>query len=513
VDTKAKVKRPWALWLFLVFVIVADVTLFVAELGQLPTLPEKIDGALWTITICAFMVVGGLILARDRRHIIGWLLIAFPIIALTEIFDVLVRESVLGSRSLDLGQFLYVWFNNWSWWLLIAPILLIFLLYPTGHLFSKNWRWSVILLAVTFAFFLLGMTFVTELELTSSLGEPIGTWQNPIGFISGELEDALFSLFGLMLIGTALSAVVSLFVRYRRSQAIERAQIRWLFFACAIFFTIYLIAFVFDLWSGDDLTNQMWFTIVFDLSVLAIPLSIGVAILRYRLWDIDVVINRSLVYAVLTTLVATIFAGTAAIAGQIAKTAFGEEMQSAAAAVAAVVAASLFQPLRASVEGFFNRRLFPESIDLSTGLVELNPALWQWVGLPKILLASLEHVESIYDCERVAIYLKDDKAQYFPTASLGISQRDLQAYQPTKADSELLAKKQGVVHEGEAPFVVTVPIYLARRKAPEVIGVLRLAKRKNGRGYSGTDIRTLVGFGGRLAEPIYALSSARKAAA
>jgi hypothetical protein len=445
--------------------------------------------------------------------VIGWLLIIFPIIALTDVLDIFMREAVVNSRTLDLGRFLYVWFNNWSWWLLVGPIFLIFLLYPTGRLFSKHWRWSVILLGVSFVYFVLGITFSTELELTSPLGEVVGAWGNPIGFIDGELGDILFSVFGLLVIGTALSSVVSMFVRYRQSQAIERAQIRWLFFACTIFFVIYLIAFVFDLWSGgDDITNQIWFTLIFDLSVLAIPLSIGIAILRYRLWDIDVVINRSLVYAVFTTLMATVFAGTAAIAGQIAKTAFGEEMQSAAAAVAAVVAASLFQPLRTGVENFFNRRLFPENIDLSTGLVELKPNMWAWVGLPKILLSSLEHVESIFNCERVAIYLKDNEAQYFPTASLGIPQRDLQAYQPTKADSELLAKKQGVVHDGQAPFVVTVPIYLPRRKAPEVIGVLRLGKRKKGRGYSGTDIRTLVGFGARLAEPIYALSSARKPA-
>ncbi|MCW5888531.1 MAG: hypothetical protein KIT07_10455, partial [Anaerolineales bacterium] len=81
---------------------------------------------------------------------------------------------------------------------------------------------------------------------------------------------------------------------------------------------------------------------------------------------------------------------------------------------------------------------------------------------------------------------------------------------PSKAEQELLEHKKGILTENGKPFVLTVPIYLGRRKGPELLGVLRLGKRKQGRGFSGGDIKTLAAFGAKLGEPIYALHSQHK---
>lgn len=205
-------------------------------------------------------------------------------------------------------------------------------------------------------------------------------------------------------------------------------------------------------------------------------------------------------------MLASIFAATAALGAQLAKAAFDTDMQQAAAAVAAIVAASLFQPLRTGVENFINRRLFPENIDLSVGLIEINPDLWNWVSLPKILAATLDHLQSIYSCDVAAVYLKKGN-DYKPVAATGLSKNSLKPFQPNATEKNSLEHKKGIVHENEKPFITTVPIYLARRKAPELLGVLRLGKRLQGRGYSGDDIKTLVSFGAKLGQPVYALTS------
>lgn len=508
-EKKTTKKRSWAPWLFVSAIFLINIFLFSKQVGTLKTAAAVADGIIWTFTILTFASVGTLILTRQRRHIIGWLLVIFPIVySVSSILDLFVRVSDLQASQLSIGQFLFLWFSAWSWWLLIGPILLIFLLYPTGHLISKGWRWAVVIMSATFALFI----FVVSFSPTVENEVATRTWPNPYGFLSDTLVETLLGLMGIMLISSALAAALSVFVRYRRSQAVERAQLRWLFLATSIFFLVYLLAFATSAWGGGaaEVSDQAWYTLLFDLSVLTIPLSIGFAILRYRLWDIDVVINRSLVYAVLTTLLAGIFTATATLLTQIARAAFGEEMQQAAAAVAAIFVASIFQPMRAWVESGINRRLFPENIDLSQGLVEINPDFWVWVGLPKIMNATLDHVEDIYSCSTAAIYLKKSQNEFLPVAALGIPLSKLEPFKLNKEEQESLQRKKGILHEKVDPFAISIPIHLPRRKDAEILGVLRLGKRKAGRGYSGDDVKTLVSFGAKLGQPVYAFAAAKK---
>lgn len=495
-----KSRWPVAVWVLVVLMTVVNYALLFAQRDLLQD--NFYSEALWRAAGLTFAIVGALIISRDRRHLIGWLLMVTPImITLATILANFMEPLLREATELDIPLFLYVWFNTWSWWMLIGPILLIFYLFPTGKLLSPRWRWGVALVFTAFALFMFLATFAAEAEVSE--GGPI--LSNPIGFLANEQVEGLVVLMAVFLVSGALGSLISVFMRYRKSQAVERAQMRWLFIACALFVINYAIGFTIQDYSFTPFGNA-----AFMLTVFAIPLSIGIAILRYRLWDVDVVINRSLVYGVLTTLLAALFAGTAAVLSQLAKAAFGEEMQQAAAAVAAIVVASLFTPIRTRVENAINRRLFPENIDLSQGLVELNPNLWNWLKMPQILDATLEHLEAIYGHEQSAIYLRRSAGEYMPVAARGIAIADLPVYQVSPAEQELLAHKKGILSDGAAPFVLTTPIYLARRKGPELIGVVRLGKRKQGRGFSGGDVKTLAAFGAKLGEPIYALAQKTK---
>lgn len=500
-DKKTKKSRwPLAVWALVVLIAVLNYSLLFAQRHLFPD--RFVAELLWRTAALTFAIVGALIISRDRRHLIGWLLMVTPImITVATVWSQFMESRLAEATTLDLPLFLYVWFNTWSWWLLIGPILLIFYLFPTGKLLSKGWRWGVALVFIAFGLFLLLVTFSLEAEV----GETGRILANPIGFLPEEVVGPLLAMMGFFLVSGALGSLISVFARYRRSQAVERAQMRWLFVACALFVINYAIGFVVEGYVDSPLGEAF-----FIFTVFTIPLSIGIAILRYRLWDVDVVINRSLIYGVLTTLLAALFAGTAAVLSQLAKAAFGEEMQQAAAAVAAIVVASLFTPIRTRVESAINRRLFPENIDLSQGLVELNANLWNWLSLPRILESTLEHLEAIYGHEQSAIYLRRSAGEYVPVAVRGLPAGDLPTYQASPAGQEQFAHKKGILNDEAAPFVLTTPIYLARRKGPELIGVLRLGKRKQGRGFTGGDVKTLSAFGAKLGEPIYALGQKTK---
>lgn len=497
-DKKKSKKSRWplAVWGLVVLSSVLNFSLLFLSRHSFASASEFFGEVSWTFVGSMFAVVSALIISNNRRHVIGWLLMLIPImVTLSTILAFLIKPAV-EAGEVSFAVYFYIWFNSWSWWMLIGSIILVFFLFPTGRLLSKKWRWGLVALAIGFLLFLFTATFTSVFEDVTTLV----TIPNPIGFIPVEATGLLIAIMGLFLISPALASIASVFVRYRSSQATERAQMRWLFIAGAFFVINYIPTFIFQNYSETSFSG-----ILFVLSVMAIPAAIGIAILRYRLWDVDVVINRSLVYGVLTTLLAALFAGTAAALSQLAKAAFGEEMQQAAAAVAAIVVASLFTPIRTRVENAINRRLFPENIDLSQGLVELNANLWSWVKLPKVLDSTLEHLEAIYGHEQSAIYLLDTKKGYVPAAQRGLTKSQLGRFSPTAAQQELLDQKKGLINEDGKPFVLTIPIYLARRKGPEQVGVLCLGKRKQGRGFSGGDIKTLAAFGAKLGEPIYAL--------
>lgn len=206
--------------------------------------------------------------------------------AVSGILDLIFKQTTYQATQLSIQQFLYIWFTQgWSWWLLIGPIFLIFLLYPSGHFLSQKWRWAVALIVADFALFLIIVTFARTID--TETGQ---SWANPIGFLPDDVLGLLLGIMSAMLLANTVISFVAVFIRCRRSQAIERAQIRWLFFACVIFFVVYAFSFI------SQFEDSFLLNILFVLSIMTIPVSIGIAVLRYRLWDIDFVINRSLVY-------------------------------------------------------------------------------------------------------------------------------------------------------------------------------------------------------------------------
>ena len=196
-----------------------------------------------------------------------------------------------------------------SWLLLIFPVFFILLLFPTGKPVSPRWRW------VTMYALLVCLLFFVLIGFARSAGRVELGWvvQNPAGFVDEAwLERVGWAPFVVGLLSVTLLSVASVFARYRRALAIEREQIKWVLFACGIFAAVYLGQIVFNLLGVFDQgwASAQWWYLLGPLSLMTIPIAIAIAILRYRLFDIDVIIRKTLVYAALTALLALVYFGS-----------------------------------------------------------------------------------------------------------------------------------------------------------------------------------------------------------
>ena len=297
--------------------------------------PEEL--LLWVV-FAAYLVVGCLILARRPGNVIGWIFTAVGLLTMIAgLAEVYSRYANAHPGSLP-GPLVGTWIENWIW---IPTILLALvfplLLFPTGRSLSPRWR-PVTWLAVglTAAYAVLGALSPT-LELPNKR-----TVANPIGVTSIDLDAGpLAAVLNGLLLFVLFAAISSLIVRFRRSQGVERQQLKWFTYAGALV----LLA---------PLSNSLLGNISYVL-LLALPIAVGIAILRYRLYDIDRLINRTLVYGLLTALLAGVYAGVVLILGQVFS-GVGRDPPSWAVAGATLAVAALFQPARRRIQAVVDRR-------------------------------------------------------------------------------------------------------------------------------------------------------------
>jgi hypothetical protein len=294
----------------------------------------------------AFMVVGALVVAHRPNNAIGWLFSASALLAFTgqlagqyAIYGYATRPGSLP------GATLAVWYGSWPWVLILA-LTLIFtpLVFPTGRLLSPRWRPLAWLAGVATAV----LTTLNSLRTNMSLGTvPDQVIANPIGVAVVGNPDKGPAVPALILLLTVLAAVAfgSLVVRFRRSRGEERQQLKWFTYAAALVPLSVL---------GDALPAVVG-DLAIDLPIVFLPVAAGIAILRYRLYDIDRLINRTLVYGLLTALLGGVYAGAVLVLGQLFG-GVGRDPPSWAVAGATLVVAALFQPARRRIQAVVDRR-------------------------------------------------------------------------------------------------------------------------------------------------------------
>jgi signal transduction histidine kinase len=287
-----------------------------------------------------FATVGAVLASQRPSNPIGWLLSATALCYALGTFAILVRH--FSTRWSD-------WLQNWVWGLGIAiPATFVLLLFPTGHLPSKRWRPVAWFSGVVLGAFFLGSVFQPGALQGSHSINPLGIG-GPLGSVFKVLRDA----FGFVFLA-ALASVASLVFRFRRAHSLEREQIKWLVYAAALLVVAVIAgSIVPSLVSSKDLGNNLQNSIISGAFVF-VPLAIGVAVMKYRLYDIDVVINKTLVYALLAAFITAVYVAIVVGIGQ----AVGSKRNLGLSILATAVVAVGFQPVRDRVQHFANRLVY-----------------------------------------------------------------------------------------------------------------------------------------------------------
>jgi hypothetical protein len=316
----------------------------------------------------AFSGVGALVASRQPRNAVGWLFVGVGLATgLGSLAGTYARHWVDGGGgSQALGEFAAV-YGTLSWMpFILVPMTFVLLLFPDGRLLSRRWRWVAWCAGVGIA----GAALLTA--VTPGPLEDYPTLDNPYG-IDTPLIDPLSLLAVVLLLIGVIGSAASIIVRFRRARGELRQQIKWLALAGAVTAVVVPIA-ASDLWDSTAATN-----VACMLAVLCLPLAAGIAILRYRLYDIDVVINRALVYGALTAALAGVYLACVLLL-QLALSPWTADSGLAVAASTLAVAA-MFRPARARVQGIVDRRFYRRRYDAALTLEAFSGRLREELDL------------------------------------------------------------------------------------------------------------------------------------
>jgi hypothetical protein len=321
------------------------------------------DGIAWALLPAVFVLTGALIVSRQPRNIIGLLLMIPGLVILAAgVGDVVFGSLADGppTEGITPGLWIRLWFDNWSWVLLIFPIFHLMLVFPTGKLLSPRWRWLVGLEIGMVLFMMFSAAFSDAIGPLDVPEEDAWVLPNPIGFVPEDFFEGLFNtVWAAGLVAVTALALLAVVIRFRRASQTERQQIKWLLFAVTVFAVIYGIAGV---TADEGLETGGLGDLLFVISVMGIPVSIAVAVLRFHLYDLDRIIRRTLLYAVLTGLLIGIFALSVFVIQRVIGGFVGEDSP-LVVAVSTLLIAALFNPLRRRLQGLIDRRLYRSKYD------------------------------------------------------------------------------------------------------------------------------------------------------
>ncbi len=377
----------WSLAGVSVAMFLASAALYVlARSAQSPSNWVSVDtvsGLLSLVPFLAFPIVGALIASRRPHNPIGWICLAdgflWMFIDMTDYYSI---YGVASPGSVPFPVAIGTLGNQWLWVPTVGLLgIYLLLLFPDGRLPSTRWR--------SLAWF--SGAVIVSLSVTEGLAPgPLENQRgvrNPFGLEEYPwLADAVWIILPLLPLCIFASAV-SLIVRYRRSTGEVRQQIKWIAFVASFAGLVYLSAmvspFIFApemLGGGGSLPSPpLWFELLFSVAVLSfagVPVAIGFAVLRYRLYEIDTLINRTLVYGALTSSLALVYFGGVAMTQTILRAFTGQEQQpQLAIVISTLVIAALFNPLRRRIQGFIDRRFYRRKYDAAKTLEAFSAKL------------------------------------------------------------------------------------------------------------------------------------------
>ena len=353
--------------------------------------PANLTG--WTVSnICLQVVnvtgavIGFVLASRRPENRLGWLfLVAGLALGVGGFSNQYAAYALVAyPGSLPAGR-AFAWLANWTWLIPVAMLSLLFLLFPTGYLPSRRWRpagWFVNgVFALATVWMLIGATRLWA--------HPFYTSSSPAGLLG-----LLYLMTAVLISAALLVSVTALVVRFARSTGEERLQLKW----CAAAALVLIVVFIASIWVNSAVVNVLQ-----SLAFVGLWTAIAVAVLKYRLYDIDRVISRTLAYAIITGLLVGVYAGLVLLATQVLT------IQSpVAVAVSTLAAAALFNPLRRRVQQVVDRRFNRARYDIDQMVAGFAARLKDTVELDSVRDDLAVVVDKALEPAHVSVWINAD---------------------------------------------------------------------------------------------------------
>ena len=362
----------------------------------------------------AFPIIGALVASRRPENPIGWICLAsgllFMLLAVTDSYSIYGTAS---PGSVPFSVAVGTIGNQWLWVPTVGLLgIFLILLFPDGKLPSKRWRPLVWLSGV----------MIVLLSITEGLApgplENQGGVRNPFGLEELPWLVTVSYIVLPLLPLCILASAVSMVLRFRRSRGEVRQQIKWftfvVSFAGLMFFIVMISQVVIVLGSDANLPQTpLWVELLFSLAALGfagVPISIGFAVLKYRLYDIDVVINLTLVYGSLTAALVAIYLGGVATTQAILRALTDQtEQPQLAIVVSTIVIAAVFNPLRRRIQSFIDRRFYRRKYDARKTLEAFSARLRDETDLETLNNELAGVIRETMQPAHVSLWLRPDR--------------------------------------------------------------------------------------------------------
>ena len=387
-DSRISARLAWLLCLGSVALGLGAMVL--VELNGTPIFRALVEGELLSaVAALTFPVVGALIASHRPDNVTGWIFLAIGLSQGIVEFSYLYAVYAFVTKTEPLpGAEVAAWLNTWTWMPGFGSMMTFLpLVFPTGALLSRRWQ------AIAWLSFLsIGlMSLVTAVSLWPLRGPQL------LGDVEANItwfEPAL-----LLLLGCGVASTISLILRFRRSKGHERLQLKLFAFvvtAAVLFFSLEGLELM-----PDALTGSLGLVMA-----AGVPIAAGVAILKHRLYDIDLIINRTLVYAGLSGLLVLVYAGGVFGIGSVLRTMTGQERSSLAVAVSTLAVAALFRPARSRIQAFIDRRFYRSKYDATLTLQAFSARLRNEVDLGTISEDLVSAVQKTVQPAHASLWLR-----------------------------------------------------------------------------------------------------------
>jgi hypothetical protein len=359
-----------------------------------------------TVCAVAFSSVGAVAGSRRPENPIGWLFCAIGIFAAIVLLSSEYAAYALLAQPNSLpGALAMVWIRAWVWVPYVGLFVLLFLVFPDGWPRSRALWWftSLVLFVIAYGTVLAAFSPGPIDAIGGAVDNPLGMESlRGVGTNSavGPVESVLYVL--------GIVAAASLFARMRRARGVERQQLKWFAYATVVLVGGAVLDFTISEWTGVRWLGEIGFVLTL-VGLAGLPIAIGIAVLRYRLYNIDRIINRTLVYGALTATLLALYFGVIVLLQRVFVVLTGEKSTIAVVASTLLIAA-LFNPLRRRIQSFIDRSFYRRKYDAAKTLEKFSMKLRDETDLEALRGDLVGVVAETMQPAHVSLWLRSETA-------------------------------------------------------------------------------------------------------